>query len=183
MDIKIVSHSEADEIVPDPPPDLYAVVSIFSPPASRMATWVNTHGKIRTQPCLGFDEFPGPKIALSFDDANVEGHNVFVAQEEDMKRFLNWADAVPFPLEGRTILFHCHAGIARSVSVALAFLLSKLGPGSEEYCLNAIALARPQAWPNDLIVDLADRALGCNGQLNDAVYDWKQAAKAAGIYS
>lgn len=180
MKLQIVSHDEADEIVPQGD-DLTAVVSIYSPPNSRMATWVNTHGKVRTRPVLGFDEFPGHKIALSFDDANVEGHNVFVPEEHDIRRFLTWAETVPFPAEG-TLLIHCHAGIARSTACALAFLALKHGPGAEEKCVLDVARARPETWFNDLIVHLADGILGRNGALLNAMQEWKDRVKAAGIY-
>ncbi|GAG08257.1 unnamed protein product, partial [marine sediment metagenome] len=145
--------------------------------------WVNSHGKVRTQPCLGYDEFQGHKIALSFDDATVEGQNITVATKADVKRLIEWGDNIPFPREGSTILFHCHAGIARSAACALVFLASHSGKGYERQCVDEIFEGRPEAWFNDLIVWLGDELLGREQVLHNAVQDWKTEQKALGIYT
>jgi predicted protein tyrosine phosphatase len=175
MKVQVVSHDEADEIVANPPDDLKAVVSIHSPPNSRMATWVNTHGKIRTRPCLGFDEFEGHKIALTFDDACVEGQDVFIPEKHHIQAFIDWARTVPYPADG-TILIHCHAGIARSTACALTFLSVHRGPGTERECIDEIFAGR-------LIVWHADELLGREQALHNAEQDWKAEQKALGIYT
>jgi predicted protein tyrosine phosphatase len=146
-----------------------------------MSVWENRNGVVGTAPVAGFDDFPGHKIALSFDDAVLEGQGIFVAELADVERFLKWAETVPYPATG-TILFHCHAGISRSTAIALTFLTLKHGPGSESKCMADVARARPKADPNDLIVDLADQALGRDGSLLKAMREWKDSVKTASMY-
>ena len=71
-------------------------------------------------------------------------------------------------------MFHCHAGISRSTACALTYLTIKLGPGSEEECVEKIWEVRPIAWFNDRIVTIADALLNRNGALVKAVSDWKE---------
>ena len=177
MFLKITSHKEADQIVPSAPSDLLAVVSIFTPPNSRVVEWEG----ITPRPVLGFDEFSGHKIALCFDDTVVTGHRVFPPERHDVARFLNWAETVPYPRHG-TMLIHCHAGISRSTACALAFLSLKHGPGSEKTCIEHIASIRPQTNFNDLIVLLADELLDRRGALSGAVEAWKAIVKSSKLY-
>lgn len=69
----------------------------------------------------------------------------------------------------RPIVVHCWAGVSRSS--ASAFVLAcERNPHADEYSI-ALELRRqsPQAWPNRLIVSLADDLLGRGGCMVDAV--------------
>ncbi|HKY94260.1 MAG TPA: hypothetical protein VJL84_03100 [Kiloniellales bacterium] len=65
------------------------------------------------------------------------------------------------------LLIHCHAGRSRSTATGLVWLWYR-------HRLSAAALAqalisyRPGAWPNTLILALADRLLGAKGILDEA---------------
>jgi predicted protein tyrosine phosphatase len=154
---------------------LAALVSIFSNPNSRLGTFT------RTDPVVGFGTFVGPKIALCFDDASVGAVHVYPPTESDIRAFLNWAEEISYPGDGK-ILFHCQAGVGRSTACAVAFLTSHLGPGSEEDAMGYVAAARPQAWPNDLVIHWADVLLERDGALTEAVQNWKDASKSGKIY-
>jgi predicted protein tyrosine phosphatase len=67
------------------------------------------------------------------------------------------------------MLVHCWAGVSRSMAAAYILLSDKLGPGSEMEIARAIRMRAPHAYPNPLLVKLADDALGRHGQMVAAV--------------
>ena len=71
------------------------------------------------------------------------------------------------PAEGH-LLVHCHMGISRSTA-AMAMILAQAFPNEPEADLLArIAAMRPQAWPNLLMIEMADARLGRGGRLRAA---------------
>ena len=82
------------------------------------------------------------------------------------------ADHVRTLLEfGRTwpaqepMIVHCWAGVSRSMAAAYILLCDRLGPGAEERVAQAIRARAPHAWPNSLMVQLADDMLGRENQM------------------
>ncbi|PWR20576.1 tyrosine phosphatase family protein [Zavarzinia compransoris] len=76
--------------------------------------------------------------------------------------FLNgWDPAAP-------ILIHCFAGISRSTATAL-ITLALHNPGREAEAARAIRAQSAIAQPNRRIVAIADRLLGLDGRLNQAL--------------
>ena len=67
------------------------------------------------------------------------------------------------------MLVHCWAGISRSMAAAYILLSDKLGAGSETEIAKAMRTRAPHAYPNPLLVKLADQALGRGGQMVAAV--------------
>lgn len=65
------------------------------------------------------------------------------------------------------LLIHCLAGVSRSTAVALVAHVLRTGDPDES--ATALRAASPYAWPNRLIVALADEILSFDGQLIDAV--------------
>lgn len=63
------------------------------------------------------------------------------------------------------LLVHCRAGISRSTAAAYVIAASLLGPGQELEALRLVCRLRPEAFPNLLVVQHADRLLGRQGQL------------------
>lgn len=67
------------------------------------------------------------------------------------------------------LLVHCHMGVSRSTA-AMAALLVQANPHADEAAIMArLASIRPQAWPNLLMVQLADQQLDRAGRLVDAL--------------
>jgi predicted protein tyrosine phosphatase len=63
------------------------------------------------------------------------------------------------------LLVHCHAGISRSTA-AMGILLAEAHPERDEDDIFAEILGiRPQAWPNSVMIGLADDLLGRDGRL------------------
>ncbi len=67
------------------------------------------------------------------------------------------------------IVIHCYAGISRSTASAFAAACA-LSPGREEITIaRELRRASPTAMPNSLIVSLADRILGREGRMIEAI--------------
>ena len=66
---------------------------------------------------------------------------------------------------GAPILVHCWAGVSRSMAAAYILLCDRLGPGNERDIAQAMRRRAPHAYPNPLMVKLADRALGRDGRM------------------
>jgi len=63
------------------------------------------------------------------------------------------------------LLVHCHMGVSRSPA-AMAALLAQANPEADERAvISHVADLRPQAWPNLLMVALADEQLHRDGRL------------------
>lgn len=67
------------------------------------------------------------------------------------------------------MLVHCWAGISRSMAAAYTLLCDRAGPGRELDIARELRARAPHAYPNALIVALADRALGREGRMIEAV--------------
>lgn len=67
------------------------------------------------------------------------------------------------------LLVHCQAGISRSTAAAYVIAASVLGPGHELEALRLVCRLRPEAFPNLLVVQHADRLLGRQGRLVQAL--------------
>jgi predicted protein tyrosine phosphatase len=70
-----------------------------------------------------------------------------------------------FGRDAGPMLIHCHMGISRSTAAAVALLLQAHPEADEETVLARLAEIRPAAWPNSLMLDYADAALGRGGRL------------------
>jgi predicted protein tyrosine phosphatase len=67
------------------------------------------------------------------------------------------------------LLVHCWAGISRSTAAAYIVLCDRLGPGCEMEIAQTLRARAPHAYPNALMVSLADRALGREGRMIHAI--------------
>lgn len=69
------------------------------------------------------------------------------------------------------VLIHCHAGVSRSAAMAVLLLVKYGVPPAD--AIKQIYIDRDCIWPNDLIIEMGDQLLGCNGELISAMKDWK----------
>ncbi|MGH6871015.1 MAG: tyrosine phosphatase family protein [Rhizomicrobium sp.] len=63
------------------------------------------------------------------------------------------------------LLVHCWAGVSRSMAAAYILLCDRLGPWNERDIAQAMRRRAPHAYPNPLMVKLADRALGRDNRM------------------
>lgn len=66
------------------------------------------------------------------------------------------------------ILVHCWAGISRSMAAAFTLLCDRAGPGHEFEIARDLRTRAAHAYPNPLIVRLADEALEREGRMIEA---------------
>src|SRR5664279_5960768 len=105
---------------------------------------------------------PANHLKVQMDDIT-EAIDGFVAPSDDsIEQVLNfvrgWDRQAP-------LVVHCYAGISRSTASAFA-AVCMLNPHRDEISIaRQIRQASPGAYPNRLIVSLADRVLGREGRM------------------
>jgi predicted protein tyrosine phosphatase len=67
------------------------------------------------------------------------------------------------------LLIHCWAGVSRSMAAAYIILCDRFGPFREKEIAKSLRVRAPHAYPNPLLVEFADKALGRNGRMSMAV--------------
>jgi predicted protein tyrosine phosphatase len=117
-----------------------------------------------------FKDFPPHRReALRFDDAIAPTGGATLPTEADVAKLLEFGRDVAVAGADAHLLIHCHAGISRSTAAA-ALLLAQENPyRSADDIFAEIARLRPRAWPNLLMLELGEAALGRRGQLVGAV--------------
>jgi predicted protein tyrosine phosphatase len=150
LTIEIASRSEAGRILCSPRrcAELSYLVSIGEPEERPPAGYRNVRRKLR----------------LQFADVEVEESG---PTEEDIGRIIRLADSLK--TVGGKVLIHCGAGISRSAAAALILYACWLGPGREQEAMEKVFTLRPIAKPNRRMVMLADKILGREGRLIDAL--------------
>ena len=114
---------------------------------------------------------PHHRMTLRFHETVQPGPDLVLPAIENIETILGFGRRITADAERRHIhlLVHCHAGISRSTA-AMAILLTQAAPkGSEDSVFGQIQELRPQAWPNSLMIGLADELLGRKGRLSAAL--------------
>ncbi|HWV95973.1 MAG TPA: protein-tyrosine phosphatase family protein [Xanthobacteraceae bacterium] len=101
-------------------------------------------------------------LMISMDDISEPADGFVAPSEQHIERVLTfvrgWDRQAP-------LVVHCYAGISRSTASAFAAACA-LNPHRDEMSIaRQIRQASPTAYPNRLIVSLADRALGRGGRM------------------
>ncbi|MBK5198666.1 MAG: tyrosine protein phosphatase [Methyloceanibacter sp.] len=131
---------------------------------SHLVTLINGETLISTPPGIG----PDRHLRLAMNDICQPQPGLVLPCEthvSDLVRFaLEWDRQAP-------LLIHCWAGISRSTAAAFISLCA-LNPEADELELaRALRRASPTAYPNRLLVTLADEALSRDGRMLAAVED------------
>jgi predicted protein tyrosine phosphatase len=107
------------------------------------------------------------RITLRFHDA------IEPADEIVLPQFAHVEAILTFGREMRGdrghLLIHCHAGISRSTAATTMILAQALPRESEDAIVERLLRIRPQAWPNVLMIAVADELLGRSGRLIAAI--------------
>lgn len=118
-----------------------------------------------TFPELG-PTYEGRHLRLTFHDVHVAAADEIAPAAEHVESLLAFLSDLP---PGESVLIHCRAGISRST--AAAFIAACfLNPEVPEIDLaTALRRAAPLSRPNQVLVALADAALGRDGRMLDAI--------------
>ena len=117
-----------------------------------------------------FAEFPAHRrVALRFSDVIAEMPGMTAPTPSDVAMLLEFGREVMASGPDARLLIHCHAGISRSTASA-ALLLAQADPARPAETIFAeIARQRPRAWPNLLLLEFGEAALGRKGEIVSAV--------------
>jgi predicted protein tyrosine phosphatase len=130
--------------------------------ASRLLTCLNDDFLVETPELIK----PGDHLRLAMHDISEPLVEHVPPNEDHVAQIIDFALA--WGGEGPMVV-HCWAGISRSTAAAFTALCA-INPGaSEEAIAFAMRDASPTAYPNRLIVRLADVALGRKGRMTRAI--------------
>lgn len=137
---------------------LFDAVLTCEDPLMKVSSRVRFHGPHRQD-----------HLILRFEDVDEDCPHLWQATEEVV------SEALSFGREHAEskMLIHCVAGIRRSTALAYAIASDRLGPGREQEALDYILKVRPEAMPNGLVVDIADRLLQRDGRLTRTLEQWE----------
>jgi predicted protein tyrosine phosphatase len=131
---------------------------------SHLVTLINDETVIDTPASIG----PERHLRLAMNDICEPQPGLVLPCEShvsDLIRFaLAWDRKAP-------LLIHCWAGISRSTAAAFIALCALNPDASELQVARTLRRASPTAYPNRLLVALADEALSRNGRMMTAVED------------
>jgi predicted protein tyrosine phosphatase len=109
---------------------------------------------------------PELHVRLHVDDISQPIAGYIAPREEHVAKLIDFAHA--WGGQGPMVI-HCWAGISRSTAAALISLCALNPAASEALIASRLREASPTAYPNRLMIRLADEALRRNGRLIDAV--------------
>jgi predicted protein tyrosine phosphatase len=111
---------------------------------------------------------PHRRLVLRFHDVIYDYPDVVAPTREDVAVLLEFGREVDAAGPGSHLLIHCHAGISRSTAAA-ALLLAQAEPARPPAEVFAeIGRQRPRAWPNLLLLEFGEAALGRIGDMISA---------------
>jgi predicted protein tyrosine phosphatase len=118
----------------------------------------------------GFAKWPAHRrTILRFHDDISERPGVILPERDDIAAILDFGRGLSGHPGEKHLLVHCHMGLSRSTA-AMATLLAQAEPEIDaDEIFGRIHAIRPQAWPNSLMVRMADEALERRGALVTAM--------------
>jgi predicted protein tyrosine phosphatase len=114
---------------------------------------------------------PHGRVILYFHDEIDAGPNIVLPEIKDVRKIVALGESIVDDSGERRphLLVHCHMGISRSTA-AMAILHAICHPDEdEETIFSRVLQTRPHAWPNSLMVELADNLLARAGRLVSAL--------------
>jgi predicted protein tyrosine phosphatase len=153
---------DAPEIIIEVASRLEAGDILSSPASCAQITCLVSIGEREDALPEGFDRVER-KLRLHFADVISE----LGPSEEDVRQIILLAENLR-SCKGK-VLVHCEAGVSRSTAAALIMYAYWLGPGRESEAMERVLAQRPIAIPNRRMVEIADRLLGREGDLIEAI--------------
>ena len=105
-------------------------------------------------------------LRLTFHDIIDEMNGLQAPTREHVEKIVGFVEG--WDRSGK-LLIHCWAGISRSTAAAFITLCALNPEASEHEAARTLRRASPTAYPNRLLVALADEALSRNGRMMTAV--------------
>ena len=105
-------------------------------------------------------------LKLALNDVVEEMQDVVPPTRDHISRLVEFGRE--WPAEA-PLLIHCWAGVSRSMAAAYTLLCERAGPGRELEIARALRQRAPYAYPNALMVRLADSLLQRDGRMVAAI--------------
>ena len=118
-----------------------------------------------TFPELG-PEYTERHLRLRFHDVHTPGDEQVMPSAEDVRALLAFLATWD---RNASLLVHCRAGIGRSTAVAYIAACVAYPEIDERTIATALRQASPLARPNETLVLLADREMGRDGRMHQAI--------------
>jgi predicted protein tyrosine phosphatase len=116
-----------------------------------------------------FNDFPDHRrIALRFSDVIAPVPGAIMPTERDVALLLEFGREVIAAGPGTHLLIHCHAGVSRSTASAALLIAQAYPERPAEAIFAEISRLRPRAWPNLLLLEYGEAALGRPGEIAPA---------------
>lgn len=102
------------------------------------------------------------------DETDKNKENPVIPNENHVDQILNFTNDLT---NNDRLLIHCHAGVSRSTATAISVLVQHgLTPHES---IERVFHIRPIMWPNEKIIEVADKLLNQNGKLISALEEWQ----------
>jgi predicted protein tyrosine phosphatase len=108
------------------------------------------------------------RVTLRFHDIIGPAQGLIDPQPRHVAEILRFGESLKEGLEGRSeghLLVHCHMGISRSTAAMAMLMAQNDAESGEDELFARLRETRPQAWPNSVMIGLADDQLGLSGRL------------------
>jgi predicted protein tyrosine phosphatase len=142
---------------------LTKVVDTVRASGARSLVTILTAGASLVRPCEIARE-RHLRIAVSDIDAALDGH--ILAGGEHIDRLLAFLEAWD---QKEPLVIHCYAGVSRSPAAAFVAACALAPHRTEIDVAQELRRASPTATPNRRLVALADRKLGRDGRMSEAI--------------
>jgi predicted protein tyrosine phosphatase len=130
--------------------------------ASHLLTWLQDEIVVETPPLI----LPERHIRFHIHDISAPLAGCALPGPEHIEQLIEFAR----DWDGQgPIVVHCWAGISRSTAAAYTALCAINPAASEQLIAVRLRQASPTAYPNRLMIRLADTALGRNGRMVAAI--------------
>ena len=149
----------------------WATSAIISMEAEYLVSLMSPKDMGETPP----DIDPANHLKLEMDDIEAPAPGYICPCEDHVYRLLELGDQLD---GGSEVVVHCLMGMSRSTA-AVMILLAQQNPGRELEIAEIVFREAPKAHPNSLLLQLGDRALGCDGALVSSILARPQATPKA----
>ncbi|RCK52469.1 protein tyrosine phosphatase [Thalassospira profundimaris] len=115
---------------------------------------------------------PHERTVLRFHDIIEDRPGMEMPRRDHVEKVLAFGEELAKSCDLREdghLLVHCHMGVSRSTA-SMVMLMAQAQPEvSEDDLFKRLAVIRPQAWPNSVMIAYADELLGRDGRFTEAL--------------
>lgn len=126
----------------------------------------------RQDPDIFASYAPHERTVLRFHDVIEDKEGRPAPTKADVEAILAYGEMLKDTMADRRdghLLVHCHMGVSRSTAAMITLMAQCEPERDEDSIFTTIREMRPIAWPNSVMIGLADELLGRQGRLTAAL--------------